>query len=92
MNTIIVWSIVEHFISFFAAGMDYTIDMADLTVNFPAGAPVERCVPFIVIDDDLAREGNETFRFTINPNPLVNIIDPDEAEVTIIENDFGKLG
>ena len=65
--------------------------MADLTVTFPAGAPMQQCVPFIIIDDNLAREGNETFQFTIDPRPGVHVINPETAEVTIIENDLGKL-
>ena len=73
----------------FAAGMDYTINMNDLTVTFPAGAPQEQCVPFFAVDDDLALEGNETFQFVIEPSPNTQVGSPDMAEVTIIDQDTG---
>lgn len=71
--------------------MDYTINAAALTVIFPAGAPVQQCIPFNPVDDDFAREENETFHFTIDPRFNIRIVSPDMAEVTIIENDFGML-
>ena len=74
---------------FLAAGVDYTINMADLTVTFPAGAPQEQCVPFFAVDDDIALEGDETFQFVIEPSPNTQVGSPDMAEVTIVDQDTG---
>ena len=74
----------------YAAGDDYTINMDDLTVSFPAGpSGLVMCVPFGIVDDDIALEGNETFQFDIVPVLDITPRDPDSAVVTIIENDLG---
>ena len=82
-----------HKLSFlpYAAEDDYTINIDNLTVSFPAGpSGMVRCVPFGIIDDDIAFEGNEMFQFDILP--VLGMVPryPFSAVVTIIENDLGK--
>ena len=76
----------------FAANIDYTIESADLTVTIPAGEPMEQCIPVGIVDDEVALEGNETFQFFFETLPD-NVItgDPDEAEVTIVEDDASRM-
>ena len=76
----------------FVAGGDYTINIDDLTVSFPAGpSGMVRCVPFTIIDDNIAFEENETFQFDISPGFDMVLRDPYSAVVTIFENDLGKV-
>ena len=66
--------------------------MDDLIVSFPAGpSGMVRCVPFGIVDDDIALEGNETFQFDIVPVLDITPRDPSSALVTIIETDLGKV-
>ena len=55
---------------------------------FPAGEPVERCVPVGIVDDSVTSEGNETFMFVLDtlPEGVVPGENP-EADVTIIDDD-----
>ena len=66
--------------------MDYT--SGPYTVTFPAG---QTTATFDVpINDDDILEGNENFILTINPSSLpsdVSVGDPDQATVTIVDND-----
>ena len=77
---------------FYAAGDDYTINSDDLTVSFLTGpSGIVRCVPFTIIDDNIALEGNETFQFDILSGFGTVTRDSNSAVVTIIENDIGKV-
>ena len=66
--------------------MDYT--SGPYTVTFPAG---QTTATFDVpINDDDILEGNENFILTIDPSSLpsdVSVGDPDQATVTIVDND-----
>ena len=66
--------------------------MSVLTVTVPAGDPAPVCVPVEIVDDDVALEGNETFvvRFDSLDEGIVPL-DPDEAVVTILDDDNGKI-
>ena len=73
------------------ASEDYTINNADLTVTFPAGEPMEQCIPVGIVDDEVALEGEETFQFFFVTLPEGVVAgDPDEAVVTIVDDDDGK--
>ena len=77
-----------------AAGGDYTIDNADLTVPIPAGEPMEQCIPVGIVDDEVALEGEETFQFffdTLEPGVVAG--DQSETVVVILDNDgmFGMI-
>ena len=65
--------------------------MADLSVTVPAGDPAPICVPINVIDDLVALEEDEmlTVSFGVLDEGVVPG-DPDEAEVTIVDDDDGK--
>lgn len=71
-----------------AAGVDYIIDPADLTLMFPAGEPVERCIPIRIVNDTITSEDEETFIFVLDmlPEGVVPGENP-EADVTIIDDD-----
>ena len=68
--------------------MDY--GSGPYTVTFPAGTTM---VQFNVsINDDEIFEGDENFMLTIDPNSLPNDVSvtvgtPDQATVTIVDND-----
>ena len=65
--------------------MDYTSGPHSIT--FPAGV---MSVPFnIPINDDNIFEGNENFTLTINPSLPTGVMvsNPDQARVTIVDND-----
>ena len=67
---------------------DYTVNNADLTVTFPAGEPMEQCIPVGIVDDEVALEGNETFQIVFERLPnRVMAGDPSREEITIIDND-----
>ena len=57
-----------------------------LTASFAAGA-TEACVEFIVTDDLIALEGNDTFTVTFDPPAGILPGTPSTATVTIIDND-----
>ena len=66
--------------------MDFT--SGPYTVTIPAG---QTTATFdIPITDDTMLEGNENFMLTIDPSSLPNGVthgDPDQATVTIVDND-----
>ena len=69
--------------------MDY--NSGPYTVTIPAGSTTATFN--IPITNDMIREGNENFTLTINGTALPDRVtpgDPDEATVTIVDND-GKL-
>ena len=71
--------------------MDY--GSGPYTVTFPAGAT---SVPFNVsINDDTILEGDEDFMLTIDPSSLpptgVTVGSPDQATVTIVDDEGGKM-
>ena len=73
------------------ASEDYTIESADLTVTFPAGEPMEQCIPVGIVDDEVALEGEETFQFFFDTLPEDVIAgDSNEAIVTIVDDDDGE--
>ena len=56
------------------------------TASFTAGS-TRTCVNFVIIDDDLALEGDETFTATFEtPDGFVSA-DPTTATVTIVDDD-----
>ena len=67
--------------------MDY--GSGSYTVTFPAGTTMVRFD--IPINDDDIFEGNENFMLTIDPTSLpptgVSVGSPDQATVTIVDND-----
>ena len=69
--------------------MDYT--SGPYTVTFPAG---QTTATFDVpINDDNILEGSENFMLTISPSSLLSNVtasDPDEAKVTILDDDGKK--
>lgn len=72
--------------------LDYTVDMAALTVTVPAGEPTEMCIDVGIVNDAIAFEGNETFEFYFNElEDGVSATDPSVAVVTIVEDDNGKF-
>ena len=67
-------------------GVDYgQSGVTSYSVLFTAGSTVQSVT--IGIIDDTIREGNETFRVTINPSSMLGVIiaNPSTAVVTIIE-------
>ena len=81
-------SIHDFMFSSFAVNSDYTIENADLTVTIPAGAPMEQCIPVGIVDDEVALEGEETFQFFFDTLPEGVVAgDPDDAVVTIVDDD-----
>jgi hypothetical protein len=56
------------------------------TASFTAGS-TRACVNFVIIDDDLALEGDETFTATFETPDGFASVDPSTATVTIIDND-----
>ena len=73
------------------ASDDYTIESADLTVTIPAGEPMEQCIPVGIVDDEVALEREETFQFFFVTLPEGVVAgDPDEAVITIVDDDDGK--
>lgn len=78
---------------------DYTINQDDLTVSFPAGAPVEMCIPIGIVNDDVVLENPETFTLDFetlpsgvipgdNPEAVVTIIDDDPCKSETINIDY----
>lgn len=78
----------------FAAGVDYTVNMADLTITIPAGEPAQQCIPVGIVDDDIPLELPETFTFNFTslpegvapgsvPESIVTIVDDDSAGESI---------
>ncbi len=74
------------------ATQDYMINMNDLTVTIPAGDPTEMCIEVVIVNDDTALEGPETFEFVFTglpPNVGPGPMNP-TAEVTIVDDEGGK--
>ena len=81
-------------ISFNYAGLnDYNIASQDLTVEVPAGMVQPQCINTDIIDDNVAMEGNETFRVMLiglpegvfpgeNNGTTVEIVDNDSKSST----------
>ena len=68
------------------------MNMADLTVTVPEGAPMEHCIP-VRIFNDVSLEEDETLEFFFAA-PLEDGVvpeDPSVAEVTIMDDDGGEL-
>ena len=53
---------------------------------------MEQCIPVGIVDDEVTLEGEETFQFFFETLPD-NVItgDPDEAVVTIVEDDESRI-
>ena len=52
---------------------------------------MEQCIPVGIVDDEVALEGEETFQFFFVTLPEGVVAgDPDEAVVTIVDDDDGK--
>ena len=69
-------------------GEDYgQTGVTSYPVTFTAGTTMQSIT--IAINDDDVREGNQTFRVTINPISMLGVITgtPNTAIVTIIETD-----
>ena len=51
-----------------------------------------QCIPVGIVDDEVALEGEETFQFFFETLPD-NVItgDPDEAVVTIVDDDESRI-
>ena len=66
-------------------GKDY--NSGTFTVKFNAG--ITRAPFNVAIKEDNILEGNESFNLTINPSlpNKVNVTNPDQATVTIVDND-----
>ncbi len=76
----------------YTAMLDYNVDGDALTVTVPAGEVMQQCVRVDIVDDEVALEGNETFQFYFAElDEGVVPEDPSEADVTIIDDDKGKI-
>ena len=67
----------------YVTGTDY--DSGPYTAMFPADTTTASLS--ISITNDNIVEMNETFSLTINPSSDVTVVDPDDAVVTIVDDD-----
>ena len=73
------------------AGDDYSVQPSDLSFTVPAGPPTELCIPVSIVNDNIALEPNETLTFNFDmTDPRVVPQNPDQAVVTIVDDDRGK--
>ena len=70
--------------SYKAGGDDFRIET--LTASFAAGQIVS-CVDFVVIDDNIALEGDETFTVDFDAPDGIDKESPPTATVTVKDND-----
>lgn len=75
----------------YLAGADYIIHDSDLTVTFPAGEPVQRCITVQIVNDTLLLEGDEMFELFFDDLPQGVVPgDNPEVDVTIREDDSDR--
>ena len=69
------------------AGSDYT-SVTDYTLSFAAGSPVNSlsCVDIVILEDS-AVEDIERFYVELSTSDPVNILSPDNASVSILDDD-----
>ena len=72
----------------YVGGIDYIVNISDLTVTFPAGPPVPACMNVTIIDDSIS-ENNERFLLLILPNNVsgVSVGPVSRLQITIIDDD-----